>query len=187
MELSFQTPLEIRSQIWKGLNRAVHDKHHSWRTPVLSTLAIDGGVNSRTVVLRGVDDAASKLTVYTDARSLKVAELNANSKAVFVFWSQRLHWQLRVKVNISILTTGQQVETLWERVKQSAAAFDYISPLAPGSKLINTTESSTLIKSNDHHIAVLIASVDEIDWLELSIKGHRRARFNDTFWEWLAP
>ena len=187
MELAPQTPLEIRSQIWRGLSRAVHDKHHSWRTPVLSTLAVDGGVNSRTVVLRGADELASTLMVYTDSRSAKFAELRVNSTALFVFWSQRLHWQLRVKVNVSLLSAGPQVENLWEKVKQSAAAKDYISLSAPGSMLTKSPDSSALPQSNDHHFAVLSAQVEEIDWLELSTNGHRRARFTSTLWEWLTP
>lgn len=187
MENYLHTPFEIRNQIWKELTRSVNDKHHAWRTPVLSTASIDAGVNSRTVVLRGANESENHLLIYTDARSTKVSELEKNSQAFVVFWSPRLHWQLRVKVNISIYTTGPLVDHRWERVSQSAAASDYISPSAPGSQLVTDLESVNTDNSSGHHFAVLVAHICEMDWLELSRNGHRRAKIIDNSWDWLTP
>ena len=187
MENYLQTPFEIRSQIWKELTRSVNDKHHAWRTPVLSTVALDEGVNSRTVVLRGAHESENHLLIYTDARSAKVSELEKNSQAFIVFWSPRLHWQLRVKVNISTHTTGPLVDQLWAKVSQSAAASDYISPSAPGTQLVADFESVNTDNSTEHHFAVLVAQIHEMDWLELSRNGHRRAKIIGNSWDWLTP
>ncbi len=187
MENDFQTPLEIRNQIWKELTRCVHDKHHAWRTPVLSTCSIDGGVNSRTVVLRRANQGENNLLIYTDERSLKVSELRKNSQAIFVFWSPRLRWQLRINVDISILTTGPIVESLWSAVSQTAAKSDYINPTAPGSELVTDAKPLSINDSLKHHFAVLIGHISEMDWLELSRKGHRRAKIVDDSFDWLAP
>ena len=187
METYLQTPPEICSQIWKELIRSVRDKHHAWRTPALSTLSLDGGVNSRTVVLRGVNEIENRLFIYTDARSTKVSELREHSQAIFTFWSPRLHWQLRVKVNISILTTGALFEEMWEKVCHSSAITDYINPSAPGSKLTTATELVVTDKFTENHFVVLIADINEMDWLELSRKGHRRAKIIGDAWEWLTP
>jgi pyridoxine/pyridoxamine 5'-phosphate oxidase len=90
MKKNFQTPQEIRQQIWKELGRASQDRHHAWRTPVLATVNDCGAVNARTVVLRSVDQASQTLQIFTDQRSPKLVEIVNEPKAIFVFWSARL-------------------------------------------------------------------------------------------------
>lgn len=186
MKNYLQTPQEIRQQIWKELVLASQDRHHAWRTPVLATAADDGLVNARTVVLRQVDAALGTLVIFTDQRSPKVSEIGNQQAALFVFWSSRLQWQLRVRVNISARASGPEVEALWQRVSQSAGANDYLGPVAPGAawrESANTPEDS----SKNCYFAVLSAKVTEMDWLELGREGHRRARILADTWEWLTP
>jgi hypothetical protein len=38
-----------------------------------------------------------------------------------------------------------------------------------------------------HSFALLRAQVLQMDWLELSRDGHRRARLSANTWEWLTP
>lgn len=187
MKISLQTPDEIRHQIWKELGRATQDRHHAWRTPVLATVCESNQVNARTVVLRSADQMNDALQIFTDARSPKVVEIAQMSNAIFVFWSSRLSWQLRVRVDMTALTSGQTVNALWERVKHSASAGDYLSPLAPGS--LQNPDYSESVKTNQKvpHFSVLTARVIEIDWLELASTGHRRARITSDTWEWLTP
>ena len=190
MKILLQTPDEIRHQIWKELSRATSDRHHAWRTPVLATANSDYSVNARTVVLRNANQLEGQLQIFTDARSPKVAEITGASNAVFVFWSSRLSWQLRVRVIISLITTGPTVDALWQRVKQSASAGDYLTLTPPGS-LLNSDASispkSTDIALGESHFAILNAQVIEMDWLELSSAGHRRAKITTDTWEWLTP
>jgi pyridoxamine 5'-phosphate oxidase len=181
------TPDEIRKQIWKELGRATQDRFHAWRTPVLATACKNGLVHARTVVLRNVDPVQGHIQIFTDARSPKVAEISDTSNAVFVFWSSKLRWQIRVRVDISALTTGPTVAACWERVKYSASAGDYLSLLAPGSLLNSDSSESVEINPIEPHFAVLNARITEIDWLELARTGHRRARFTSDSWEWLTP
>ena len=182
-----QTPNEIRHQIWKELGRATQDRHHAWRTPVLATACSDSSVNARTVVLRAVDKSEAQLQIFTDSRSSKISEITDAPNAVFVFWSSKLSWQLRIRVCISALTTGPTVDALWAHVKQSASAGDYLSPSAPGSPLLSDSSASAEAVRTDSHFAVLNAQVIEIDWLELAREGHRRAKFTMDTWEWLTP
>lgn len=187
MKTHLQTPHEIRDQIWRELGRATQDRHHAWRTPVLATACTNGSVNARTVVLRAVDKNEAQLQIFTDARSPKVEEITGVSNAVFVFWSPRLSWQLRVRVRISALTMGATVDVLWQRVKQSASAGDYLSASAPGSLLRSDSPALDGSVQKDSHFAVLNAQVIEIDWLELASTGHRRAKVTADTWEWLTP
>ena len=49
-------PEDLAVRLWRELQRAPHDRHHEWRTPVLATQGIDGrGPQARTVVLRHAD------------------------------------------------------------------------------------------------------------------------------------
>lgn len=203
---SLQTPSEIRKRIWQELARAVQDRHHEWRTPVLATTQVDcapnastGCVpNARVVVLREVDADLARLCIYTDSRSDKVSELANRPDALLAFWSKRLNWQLRIRVTAKVHTTGSLVDAAWERVRQTAAAGDYLSQAAPGSTLSAAPSSKHGTKdenlptnpsnlTSQHHLAIIEAQVIEIDWLELARSGHRRARLRPDTWDWLTP
>ena len=186
MKIKLETFEEIHHQIWKELGRATQDRHHEWRTPVLTTMGLDGSPNGRIVVIRRVDPDTKLITIYTDSRSPKVLELKVNPHAQFVLWSTRLNWQLRVRVKIQVLTSGPLVEFLWQQVRQSKAAGDYIAPSAPGTVLLpdNRTDPTENMVS---YFAVLQAETVEIDWLELSRYGHRRAKFCGDLRQWVSP
>ena len=186
MKNVLREPQDIRQQIWKELGRASVDRHHEWRTPVLATVGCNGSPNARTVVLRKVDAKLLTFCFYTDARSEKVSELAKEPKAVFVFWSLRLNWQLRVKAEISISTKGPELQALWQRVQQSASAGDYMATEASGTER-PTGFGTAQNLSGDHHFALLNAQVLQMDWLELGHGAHRRARLSADTWQWLVP
>ena len=191
---ALQTPPEIRKRIWQELARAVQDRHHEWRTPVLATAQMGGTPNARMVVLRQVDADLARLIIYTDSRSDKVSELANRSEAMLVFWSKRLSWQLRVRISATVHVTGPLVDAAWERVRQTAAAGDYLSAAAPSSTLPaapaikdGTQPTNPSNPTSQHHLAIIEAQVQEIDWLELARNGHRRARLRADTWDWLTP
>ena len=169
--------------VWKELQRAAHDRHHDWRTPVMSTVNAQGVPQARTVVLREVNTITEELTFYTDSRSPKVGELQAAPQTALVFWSKRLSWQLRVSARVRVDTTGPVLEAAWSRVSQSAAAGDYLSATAPGSPLHAPDNPS----QQQHNMAILTAQVDVLDWLELARCGHRRALLTPDRTDWLVP
>lgn len=177
------TAADIRHRIWTELQRATVDRHHEWRTPVLATTGLDFLPQARTVVLRAADATASQLSFFTDRRSPKVAELQAVPAAALVFWSKRLSWQLRVRVATQVHTEGPLVDKAWARVSQSAAAGDYLTPQAPGSDLNGLAVQTP----GTHHLTVVTASIEHIDWLELGREGHRRARLTHDALVWLVP
>ena len=205
MHTELETAQEIQGQIFKELVRAARDRHHAWRTPVLATVGLDGTPNARTVVLRNVRLGESahgtrvanintSLEIYTDGRSHKVHELQHQPHASLAFWSPRLNWQLRIKVHCSVQTEGPYVESLWQTVKQSRAAADYLGLLAPGDPLPTQDAAAQATPSQTDdlatHFALLTAQIIEIDWLELGRGHHRRARLGasddraDLAWDW---
>jgi pyridoxamine 5'-phosphate oxidase len=169
------TLAEVEAAVWQELVRASQDKHHAWRLPVLATA--DAGVpDARTVVLREVQPEQQELLIYTDARSPKVRQLQAQPTGVLVMWSAALSWQLRLRVNLALETSGLRLSSRWARLGMSAAANDYLAPLPPGTAI-----GQPLVPARDsrNHFALITARVVALDWLELSPSGHRRALFGD--------
>lgn len=175
---------EIETALWQELTRAVHDKHHEWRTLVLSTVAtVDGELtaDARSVVLREVNTKAKQLVIYTDARASKAHQLREHPIGTAVMWSRRLGWQLRCRVRLNVQDSGLAITSRWETLKLSPAAQDYLSPLAPGAPL----GGAAAALSERHHFAVMTAEVIAIDWLELHREGHRRAMFGEQPAAWV--
>jgi pyridoxamine 5'-phosphate oxidase len=187
-------PAELGTRVWQELQRATVDRHHEWRTPVLASVDADGLPQARTVVLRRADADTRTLTCFTDARSPKCADLQARPQAALVFWSQRLGWQLRITAQAEVDTTGPAVQAAWERVRQSAAASDYLAPRPPGAPL-DPGHPTPTAQPGQHHLAIVRLQVRRIDWLELHRDGHRRGRWDGAVagngepagWAWLTP
>lgn len=186
MKLRLPTLEAIEAAVWIELSRAVRDKAHGWRTPVLATVDADvvpPRADARTVILRETDEAQRTLAFFTDSRSPKARQLGAHPHATLVMWSPAMQWQLRCDVLLSMDTDGPVAARLWERLKTSAAAADYLSFTAPGSPL----DPGSPAWMDSHHFAVVTAQVLAIDWLELHAQGHRRARFEPGTAAWLQP
>jgi pyridoxamine 5'-phosphate oxidase len=162
----------IEDALWQALQRAVHDKAHPWRTPVLATTDGDIG-DARTVVLRETERDSATLRLYSDARSAKAAQIASHPQGTLVMWSPALGWQLRVRVVLAVSTEGLEVSSRWAQLKLSPAANDYLSARAPGTPL----EAALAARGERAHFALIDAQVQSIDWLELHSQGHRRARF----------
>jgi len=175
-----RTPPE---RIWSELEKATIDRGHGWRTPVMASVDTQGLPQARTLVLRELDKDQWRLSAYTDHRSPKVAQLRHRPLASLVFWSSDLKWQLRVLARVSIQTQGERVAALWQRLKQTSAAGDYLSANPPGTPLVEPHTAST----QNHALGILDFYVQEMDWLELNAQGHKRARLNKDRIEWLAP
>ena len=57
-----------------------------------------------------------------------------------------------------------------------------VTPTTPAAPASANAQAAT------HHLAVLTAQVQQqMDWLELSRGGHRRAVFDARTWEWRVP
>jgi pyridoxamine 5'-phosphate oxidase len=188
--LLVQTLEGIESALWHELAAATKHRGHEWRHGVLAT--VDGdAADARTVVLRDSDAAGRELLIYTDERSPKVRQIDAHPLGTLVLWSKTLGWQLRLRVALSLESSGLAVSSRWAQLKMTPAAQDYLSPLPPGSA-IDTPEDLAPGHPNPDRgtrdfFAVLTAQVQAVDWLELRAEGQRRARFDARGARWLAP
>jgi pyridoxamine 5'-phosphate oxidase len=172
----------IEAALWRELGLAASGRDHAWRQAVLAT--IDGDrADARTVVLREVNRAEHRLTIFTDERSPKVRQIMSHPQGTLVMWSDPLGWQLRLSVRMEIETAGLAVSSRWARLKMTPGAHDYLSPLPPGSTLDRPAPE----RGTREYFAVLTATVLAVDWLELHADGHRRAVFDAQGRRWVAP
>ena len=172
----------IEAAIWSELARAPEDKGHPWRVAVLATTDGRAG-DARSVVLRDVDPLERQLVFYADSRSA-TAEHNArHPDGTLVMWSAPLSWQLRLRVHLSLVSSGLAVSSRWARLKMKPGAQDYLSPLPPGTEV----EHPHPERGSREHFGVVTAQVLSVDWLELHAQGHRRARFDAAGRTWLVP
>ena len=122
--------------------------------------------------------------MYSDARAGKVIQIDAHPLGTLVMWSPALGWQVRLRLHLQTVTDGLELSSRWARLKLSPAANDYLSLQAPGDPLDNALDA----RGERAYFALLEARVLSIDWLELHVQGHRRARFgNDVTARWLQP
>jgi pyridoxamine 5'-phosphate oxidase len=173
----------IHEACWQELGKAPRNKAHAFRVMGLAT--VDGEVaDLRSVVLREVLADQRTLVFFTDARSPKVAQIQRQPAGSLLAWCERLSWQLRLRVQLEVQTSGLAVSSRWARLKMTPAAQDYLSPLPPGAP----AEHPRPERSSRDHFAVLQARVQSIDWLELHAEGHRRAVFDaHGQGRWLTP
>ncbi len=175
----------IEARIWLELQQAATRRDHAWRAMVLSTVA-DGAAQARTVILREVQAEPRELIFFTDARSAKVAQMQAQPTGSLLCWSAEIGWQLRLRVRLEVQTSGLKVSSRWAQLKLTPAAQDYLSPLPPGSARAQAARPEPE-RGSRNHFAVVTAHVQAIDWLELHADGHRRAGFGSGGAQWLQP
>lgn len=174
----------IEEAVWRELQQCATDKSHAWRTPVLATLDGDRA-DARTVVLREIDARQKQLLIYTDERAGKVKQLLGHPNGTLVMWSPSLCWQLRCRVRLSLEMSGLAASSRWARIRLSPGAQDYLSPLPPGTPLPGVSPAHTPVARD--YFAVIDATVESIDWLELHRDGHRRAIFDTQGARWVQP
>jgi hypothetical protein len=193
MEPRLQQLDEIEQRIWSELERCVsrrsrgreddeHETPHDWRVAVLATVS-DGLPDARNIVVREIDALERRLIFYTDARSPKVAQIEATPQGTLMFWSAALGWQLRMQVRLAVETSGLAVSSRWARLQTSAGARDYLAARAPGSPL----DAPLVDLGTRSHFAMIEAMAESVDWLELHEDGHRRALFGVGGPKWLQP
>ncbi|MEM9709702.1 MAG: pyridoxamine 5'-phosphate oxidase family protein [Pseudomonadota bacterium] len=166
-------------QVWQRLGRGVADPKAAARHPVLATVGA-AGAEARVVVLRAVDRAAGQLTVYTDAQSSKVTELQAEPRASLLVWDQKARFQIRLRVRFEIGTAPE----IWERLSDGARSL-YGGAPPPGAEI--AWPSDHVPGAEAQRFAVLTGEILEIETLHLGRDSHRRALFREGRSAWLVP
>lgn len=185
---------------WNMLFRGATQRRNAFRTPILSSIQQDMP-NARMVVLRKTNVATRQLLFYTDIRSPKVKELQANPNSCLVFWHPNKHLQVRAYGTIEIEAQNDFAKSIWDTIAPKNRK-DYASLLAPSSSTDTPdnflaphwnvdTVTATDTTENYQNFAVLVATIERLDCLHLHSEGHQRTEFcwNGKHWDstWLIP
>jgi pyridoxamine 5'-phosphate oxidase len=194
------SPDHLRELVWKTLDLASGQPDHPWRLPILGTVG-DGKAHQRIVVLRGVDLSQQLLLAHTDLRSPKVAQLQTNTHASWLFYAPAPRVQLTLSGPVRIHTDDETANSEWKRLPIGPKR-DYLSPLPPGALFPPpcVEESAPLERSasapnrdpeisdgNDQgreNFAVLAGEVGVMDLLFIRPVEHLRFRMTRTNSGW---
>ncbi|MDM7298295.1 pyridoxamine 5'-phosphate oxidase family protein, partial [Klebsiella pneumoniae] len=131
----------------------------------------------RTVVLRGFDPAFPLLTVHTDLRAAKTAQVRANPLVALHAWDDAAQTQLRIGGRAALHAADARAEAEWGRLHGGSRA-TYAVADAPGTPI---SDPAAVGRVPDEaafaHFAVVDVAVLSLEWLLLAQERHRRARF----------
>ena len=192
----------VLERSWRLLEQSIDDPTSPVRTPVLISVSADGLAQGRTVVLRAFNRQQRQLKIYTDVRSEKVAQLRTQPVCTLVAYQPNPMIQLRLKTNAVVNHNNEITRESWA-VMPGPNRCNYLTDPNPGSISVKATDGRPVINAesvptNDEneiaysHFSVIVFAINELEWLYLPRRGHRRAQFiwdrtNSLQSNWLIP
>lgn len=168
---------------WTLLTRAVVDRRSAFRTLNLATVALDGAPVSRTVVLRGVDRDARRISIHTDRRSAKIAELARDPRIAVHGYDPGAKIQLRLAGVATVHGDDAIADAGWAHSQPMSRACYAIEP-APATPITAPLPAPVDTPQGRENFRVVRVEIATLDWLWLAADGHRRARFDWTGEKW---
>ena len=180
--------LELDQFVWQSLSEGVQSKGHPWNEADFATIDITDGAaapRSRTVILRGADQASRTLDCYTDVRAGKVTQIQASGGEVcWLFYKPTTKIQLRLEGVASIID-GPTADEAWQQTPlQSREA--YLSLATPGNAVPgvhppDTGDRKVSEPSSERgreNFRIVHTRITKGDLLYLRAGGHVRAQFS---------
>jgi len=183
----------LPAELWRELEQAVGEPTHPFRTPVFGTSNLFECA-LRVVVLRQVDATKRWHVAYSDARAQKVHQLGLCQQAHWLFYDPARRTQLRISAGTMIHVKDGIAAEHWQKLPL-ASRRNYCANQPPGSdihapadaiapELKSEKVTAKQLEVGYENFAVLVSTVDQIEWLQLSEEGHQRAVFNWTAVRW---
>lgn len=190
---------EILKKIWKNLDLGVIDRKHPFHTPVFGTIN-ETEPSLRIVVLRRFWRKPPCLAFHSHSRSPKIKQLKTNPKVYWLFYHPQEKLQVRVKGAATIHCGDELAEEQWMATEVfSRRCYIGEAPTRESKKptsglpetLIDREPTQAESETGRANFVVITSTVEEIDCLEMNVRGHRRSLFtwNDGELEtkWLTP
>jgi pyridoxamine 5'-phosphate oxidase len=191
----------IRTDIWTRWTRGGADRRSPFHTPVVASVRADGTPEQRVMVLRKADPLAATLRFHTDLRSAKVEQLRQSPVVNVIGYDPQAKVQIRASGIAAIAQDDAMSDAAWAATSISGRRC-YLADPAPGtaspvatsglpSPFDQTMPTLAESEAGRANFAVLLVTVDRLEWLYLAASGHRRAAFTrdgDTWrGRWLVP
>ena len=179
----------VLSGIWKMLQRGVARFNDPFHTAVLAT-ADQNRSALRTVILRQFILAERVLVCHTDSRANKVREISNQADVCWLFYHPKKKVQLRISGPAILHTDDRVADEQWAATK-IPSRLNYCAVEPPGTCielpssglpdfLLNKVPTLLNTESGRKNFMVIAGQIKSLDWLQLSILGNRRARFDWT-------
>lgn len=180
------------------LQQALENPSSPLRKPALATVSASGAPAVRTVILRAADLAARRLGFFTDARSRKVADIEAEPRVELHFYDPACDIQFRLAGRAEVRIGD---ETAWETAAPpSRRAYLVMAPPGTASHepvsglpadVAGIIPSLERMEEGLVNFAYIEFTLAEADIVVLSRAGNRRARIrylaDGEHAEWLVP
>jgi hypothetical protein len=191
----------ILADAWALLKAGAASRHSAAHHPVVATLTADGLPDQRVMILRAADRAASALRFHTDTRSPKVTQIAAGAPVHVLVYEPAAKTQLRLSGTVRVDTDSPAADAAWAE-STTFARRCYMAEAAPGTICDEATSglphwiegqqpSEDQVAPARKNFAILLVTIDRIDWLYLANSGHRRALLahSGTAWagQWVVP
>ncbi|WP_144299927.1 pyridoxamine 5'-phosphate oxidase family protein [Elioraea rosea] len=166
---------------WAQLVRGAADRRHPCHTITVATAGLDGAPQLRTVVLRAAEPSARRMRFHTDARSRKVAELEADPRIAVHAYNPAAKIQIRLWGRATVHREDEVAATAWARTRPFSRVC-YRLAQGPGTKVPDP--STALAEAGEGpeagreaFVAVTVA-IARLEFLFLASAGHRRALYD---------
>lgn len=170
---------EVLAEAFRLFARGVADRRSAFRAPTVATVGPDGAPRARTMVLRRFDPAARRLTLHTDQRAGKIADIARNPSVALHVYDARAALQIRLATRAQVHANDAVARASWAASAPTSLTVYTISP-APGTAVTAPPPAPAGQETGFSNFAVLALTFDTLEWLWLHHSGHRRARFDWT-------
>ncbi len=191
---------EILKNIWKNLDLGTLQRRHPFHLPVFGTIC-DREPSLRIVVLRRFWRRPPQLAFHSHIGAPKIEQIKANPNVYWLFYNPEEKFQIRIKGKAEIHTDDELADEQWLSTELfSRRCYIGEAPTQPSKKpssglpgdLIErepTKEESEIGRAN---FVVVTSTIEEIDCLEMNVRGHRRSLFvwnesGELETKWLTP
>jgi hypothetical protein len=180
---------ELHDSIWSLLGEGVESASSPFHTPALATVGEDGP-ELRTVVLRSADAERRQISCHTDWRSPKRRQVEQDRRVCWLFYDRDRKVQIRLRGQAVLHNVSEEARKRWDATPPRGRSC-YSTLLAPGTPVDEPPEAPTALDVGFDNFAIMLCTVDLIDWLFLQAAGHQRAQLHwrEGVWKagWVAP
>mgnify|MGYP001481062203 CR=1 FL=1 len=164
-------------KIWDLLAQGVVNKKSKFHTPTIST--INGNeINSRTIILRKVDNKTKMLFFYSDARSRKVLNIKQNNNVTVHLYEPRYKLQVQLYGYANIENKTDKTKGIWNSLNKFSKK-NYLSELPPGEKINSLDDLRYNADSEEafYNFSLINFKVSKLECLQLSDIKNIRVEF----------
>ncbi len=170
---------------WQQLLAGSRQPDHAFHNTTVANLAAHG-INVYTVVLRDIVPETGQVVFYTDARSEKIAEIQADYILTALFYDREKQIQIIVKGAAAIEQHSDNTLNYWKKDGFKGRK-SYLAELPPSTPVGQAEDGLAYLQDKKFseedmdgysNFAVVTIKATEFEYLQLSKEtGNRRARF----------